>query len=296
MQKDRDYFYRRNEEVVKRLLRGDKPTVIASDYGMTIGFVEGMFPLCNYRMFCVSVKRRFAMGETSYEIATFFKLEHKLILSVINMSFQRESLVLAIMKMHDNGFSRSKIKTVTRLSDDDIGEVLLKTGRDVERMRYYKAIGTPFTLSVDSGDWFNDICEHVAERQMPNYLMSVENKVERKYRGKAKELFREIAAEELDDENENCEEDYLFVQKVISKLRKLKGVTKRDVITKAVLYYAKSIGVLKSGGGLGGKEVTLMNNRLQCEIDEFYLSMAEIKNTKHHQMQERFTERYNSNK
>lgn len=292
MSRSDDYFYRRNLSVKDRLLKGDNPSIIAKEYGMTKSAVVAMFPVCNYELFKRAVRRRFAMGETSYEIACFTNLDHRLILTTLNLSFARESQLYAILRMHDNGFSVSRIGRVSLLPEKDIKEILKRTGRDKESMPYYKAIGQQFTVNVDDEDWQYKICKLIMDREMPNYLMTLENKVEEKYRSKAKDVYHQIASENLDDNTTVGVDDYEYVEKVIKKMRRLKGVTRKELITKAVIHYAKASGVAEEGGGFGGKEATRINNNLHNQVDQFYASMAEIKNMRHDEIQDKFLENY----
>ena len=68
------------------------------------------------------------------------------------------------------------------------------------------------------------------------------------------------------------------------------GITKKRIITKAILYFAKSVGVINTGGGFGGKEATRLKNQIESEIDEFYLSMSEIKQTNMKDIQKNYFE------
>ena len=296
MQEESDYFYRRNASVEERLLRGDKPSKIAHDYGMSIKTVESMFPECNYRVFCTTVKRRYGMGETSYEIAKILGVSHTLILSVLDMSFSREAMVYAIMRMHDNGFSIPNIRKITKLRDNDIRNVLEVTGRNVEKMRYYKSIGTKFSSTIDTENWYMEVLKEITEHERPNYLIEIENKIEAKYRNKADKIYQGIAKEELEYGDGVTEDDNQFADKIIEKLRKMYGIPKRKFITKAVLHFAKRVGIVNDGGALGGKDVTRLRNEMESEIDELYLSIAEIKQTKMHKIQERFANRRNKKK
>ena len=193
------------------------------------------------------------------------------------MSFPREARLYAIMRMHDNGFSVSDIMEFTGLSRSKLSEILGKVGRNKKQMQYYPMLNE-LKLSVDDPEWSNKLIEKITEAKQPGYLMSIENKIEEKYQQRFNEMYTKYVTEELGEILDE-DDDAAYADKLINAMSKIKGVSKKQIIIKALVDYGRKLGLKKQDNAWGGGEITRANAVLQREVDQHYVDLEEYQNT-----------------
>jgi hypothetical protein len=275
------------------LLNGIKPSVIATKFEIGVDEVKAFFPYGKYDAFMLMIKKKFAMGCSTFEISKILDINVKFVRRSLSLSMAKEKRLFALMLMHDHGFSNTRIKEVTGLSIPNVENVLKAVGRDVKSMPYYKSLNA-FNVMVDSADWYKEVLEWVVNEEIDDYRNSIRLDVELEFKNRFKEDYKKYVSDEL-DEAIRIEDDYEYADKVLAVLVKGKKSTKREVIVQALIEYGRKMGLDRESKNRWSRvekarAIATINQKLTHQAME----LEEMKVTTIDQSEENFLANYNS--
>lgn len=271
-----DYYNERNVEIGKRLMLGESPRKLAREYNLKdVAVVEACLPLdYSYQSLKTTIRKRFAMGESITEMALSLNLSGALVKGMLNMSTAKSLRIIAICKMHDSGYSKTRIGKVTNLPIEDVDRVLTTMGRDVDSMPYYRAWGVSFP-SNDSEEWHRKIFEYLLGDTLESYKLTIRNEIEKDFQKRARREYTRFIRNEL-EEAERIEDDYEYSRRLLKVLTLSKKSTKKEVVTQALIEYGRKIGFKRGGGKLGTTEDIKARIRYEQEMNEYAATIEEI--------------------
>jgi len=271
-----DYFYERNKEIGERLLKGESPLKLASEFGIeNVSIVEACFPLdVSYQSLKLIVRKRFSMGEAIPEIARTLNVNGALIKAILGMGTAKAKRVVAICKMFDTGYSKTKISKVTKLPIKVIDKVISKMGRNISQMPYYGAWNIRFPNN-DSENWMKGVFEYLIEDTIEGYKLSIRNQIEKEFQEKSRKEFNRFIRNEL-DEVARIDDDYKYAEKVLRILSKSKKSSQKEITTQAIIEYGRKLGLKRGGGSFGDKDAVKARILHERELDEVATTIDEI--------------------